>query len=195
MNDKKTIYFAGNFNLPNKSANCSNGFCAMEINDDSRLIKDVGMNKNKTLILYEDGTINVSTNGTYQCNIYLKINFENRFHLDKKVWMKEKITKILLKDVESNELCKQDEENCLVLCTNFNQIFVCHHFHCCLLSITDNFAKCFDTEKSQEAITEININDSEMNDFLKCISFEQTNDYLCSRPEILFDCKSSQISR
>ena len=143
------------------------------------------MTKNKTLILYEDGTVFVSTNGTYRCNVFLTINFENRFHFDKKVWMTEKVEKILLKDVESNELCKQDEENCLVLCTNFNQIFACHHFHCCLLSIRDNFPKCFDTEKSQEGIPEININDSEVNNFLKCISLEQTNDYFCNRPEIL----------
>ena len=34
MNDKKTIYFAGNFNLPNKRGNFSNGFFAMEIIDE-----------------------------------------------------------------------------------------------------------------------------------------------------------------
>lgn len=197
MDDRRTIYYAGSFLFSGEPSTSSDGFHKFVEPNESRRIKDIGLIPTKTVILYEDGSIKVSTTGTYQYSVDLHLSFKKNLLGNQNCCLQEKATKLLIVKAESWESCDYDEESCLVICTNLNNnIFVCHHFHCFLLSMKDHLVVRPETENPKHDVIRIDMNDNDVQKLFRRIPIGKLNDTSFSKhPGLLFESNNWKISQ
>merc|ERR1712061_302389 len=135
-----------------------------------RRIVNIQLTSNKTLILYEDGSIKVSTTDSYKCNIEFRLNIINEMPGDEQVSRQEKISKILLKEERSKKNGEHDQRHCLVIYTNFNNIFICSNFDGLVLYSIENLGKDFKNEKLENNVMLIDMNGSMAHKFFNTLN-------------------------
>ena len=170
MNDRRTVFFAGNFNFSNEISQRLCGFSKLVETNDMRRIVDIELTSNKTLILYEDGSIKVSTTDSNRCNIEFRLNMMNEIHGNEHVSVPEKINTILLKEERSMKNGEHDQEHCLVICTNFNNIFICNNFNGLLFYSRENLVADFKNEKLKNNLMNIDMNGSMAHKFFSTLN-------------------------
>ena len=136
MKDRRTLYYAGDV-----------GFCKEKVTtNEFRLfldgsgfrIRDISLTTITSILLYENGNFKVSTTtGSQQCNLDMKINFDNNTLLQNvdNTIIQERIETILSKEIESET--HGNNKICFVISTNCNRIYMCKDFISFLMYIKE----------------------------------------------------------